>query len=595
MMRAAFRGAGVAIAVLGAIDPSIGLMRSQPVPVRFQVIESPGLQLPSRIGGSRREEADTIVRRLTGNLAGFIDASDTREPAAIVLIGDAPPPAVPVEGVPISTVSMAEELLPNVRLVQVDDPPPAAMRQAVIVDAEFEAIGMSGKTSVFVVQDRGTVVARTEHRWTGERERFRARLRYAPPVAGLHWLTVGAQPLDEERTAVDNAADASVLVVDRPLRVLAYEPRPSWNAAFVRRALEADRRFDVAALVRSSRGVMVRSGRAPAVLTSAALEDFDVITIGAPEELRATELDALSTFAYRRGGGVVFLPDRRPSGPYRDVLPAAEFEEVLLENPVPIAADISDDVRASELLLARRVRSSASTVAAIDRRGERAPVSVTWVHGAGQMVLWGALDAWRFRSDADGAFSRFWQATAADLAIAAPERVDVSISPRLAAPNERVVIRATVRSTEFAAEGARVVLPPVGAAVRHETGSEQPLRLWPTAESGVFEGETTAAEAGRHDVRVMAGASVGRAAFLVGKGLRRAIAEDPGALKLIAGSTGGVAVRGDEVATLEDYLRKLSRGSERTSVRPMRSLWWMVPFAGCLCAEWALRRRRGLT
>jgi hypothetical protein len=38
------------------------------------------------------------------------------------------------------------------------------------------------------------------------------------------------------------------------------------------------------------------------------------------------------------------------------------------------------------------------------------------------------------------------------------------------------------------------------------------------------------------------------------------------------------------------------RGTERRPETryPMRSWWWLLPFAGCLTAEWWLRRRAGL-
>ncbi len=30
-----------------------------------------------------------------------------------------------------------------------------------------------------------------------------------------------------------------------------------------------------------------------------------------------------------------------------------------------------------------------------------------------------------------------------------------------------------------------------------------------------------------------------------------------------------------------------------TTLYPMRSAWWILPFTIVLCGEWALRRRRG--
>jgi hypothetical protein len=593
MMLVALRGVALAIAVLAMIDPSEQSMRQRPPAVRIQIVESGLLGVTAGRGGIRLERAESIKRRLIENLRGAIDVSDLRAPAAIVLIGDTPPDALPVEDVPISTVLLDDDGSPNVRILNIAEPPAAPIRQATLVDAEFEAIGMRGKSSTIVLRDGPIVGAKLEHRWTRERERFRAALRYAAPSTGIRRITVGAEPLREETTAFDNFADSSLLVDDRPLRVLAFEPRPSWNATFVRRALEADHRFNVASAVRSSRGVMVRNNEAPPALTPASVDDFDVVVVGAPEELRREEVDALTTFADRRGGAVVFVPDRRPSGRYADLLPARGFEEMLVENAVTLAAGASTGVRASELLVAQRVSAAASTVAAVDRLGARAPVSLTWPRGAGRMLLWGALDAWRFRSDGDGAFSRYWQASVAELAMAAPARIAVTISPRLAVPNERVVIRAALRSTEFDANADRVVLPGIGATLSNDGGRRQPVRLWPTAELGVFEGHAAGSMTGTYDVEVTAATHVGRASFTVAEAVRRAPAGDADGLNLIAASTGGIAVRADNVAPLDSHLRNLGGESEPTVGRPMRSLWWLMPFAACLCAEWALRRRRG--
>jgi hypothetical protein len=584
----------VAVAVLGLIDPALVTNRARAVPVSLRIVGASPLDGGSAGGGTWRDRAEAIRTRLIEKLGSVADMSDERPPRAVVLIGSVVPAALPPEGVPVSMVSLFADVPPNVRLVWIEEPRPAALRQAITTVAEFEGVGFNGRTSVFTLSDRAAAVARVEHRWTKDRERFRARLRYAPPSAGLHAVTVSAEPLGGETTAADNAADAALLVDARPLRVLAYESRPSWNATFVRRALEADPRFELASLVRSSRGILVRSGAAPSDLLAGGLDEFDVVLVGAPEELRAAEVDALSRFASQRGGGVVLLPDRRPSGPYEGILPAGRFEEALLEIPGALLAEHSNDVRASEFLVAHNTPAAVDVVAAIERSGARAPVSLTWTHGGGRMLLWGALDAWRFRADADGAFVRFWQAATADLALASPQRIDVSLSPRVAAVDEPVTVRATVRATEFEGKGDRIAIPPVGAALVSPAGGEQPVRLWPTAEPGVFEGTASAPAAGSYEVRVTAGRHVGRAPMDATPAPRRVIMEDEEAMALVLASTGGVAVSADDLRPLEDHLRALAGAPEPVIVRPLRSVWWVALFTACLSAEWAVRRRRGL-
>jgi hypothetical protein len=56
-------------------------------------------------------------------------------------------------------------------------------------------------------------------------------------------------------------------------------------------------------------------------------------------------------------------------------------------------------------------------------------------------------------------------------------------------------------------------------------------------------------------------------------------------------TNGAVSSDPDEIARLIEGVT--AREDERRT-RPMRSWWWIVPFTGLLCAEWALRRVSGL-
>jgi hypothetical protein len=63
----------------------------------------------------------------------------------------------------------------------------------------------------------------------------------------------------------------------------------------------------------------------------------------------------------------------------------------------------------------------------------------------------------------------------------------------------------------------------------------------------------------------------------------------------VVARTGGVMVTDGEASRVVEALRA-GRGADRTPElrHPMRSLWWMLPFALCLAGEWWLRRRGGL-
>jgi hypothetical protein len=65
-------------------------------------------------------------------------------------------------------------------------------------------------------------------------------------------------------------------------------------------------------------------------------------------------------------------------------------------------------------------------------------------------------------------------------------------------------------------------------------------------------------------------------------------------VKLIAESTGGIAATADDLSALEAHLASLPAGVGAGVIHPSRSLWFVLAFAALACAEWTLRRRKGL-
>jgi hypothetical protein len=134
------------------------------------------------------------------------------------------------------------------------------------------------------------------------------------------------------------AATSDVLVEEAaPQRVLFYEPRPSWIATFVRRAIEADQRFVVSGLAYPSRGIRIVSGE-PASLDQTALRTFSAVVIGGLDRLTVSDRDRLDWFVRERGGSLVLLPDARPgTAPWTEWLSGATTRETLLERPSVLA------------------------------------------------------------------------------------------------------------------------------------------------------------------------------------------------------------------------------------------------------------------
>src|SRR5204863_4930353 len=100
-------------------------------------------------------------------------------------------------------------------------------------------------------------------------------------------------------------------------------------------------------------------------------------------------------------------------------------------------------IRASELLVLRAGAPLADRIA-WSSGADSSSVIVSMPRGDGRLVVSGALDAWRFRADDDGAFDRFWQSTIAGLALAVRPPIDVTVVPATLKPGERgdIIVRA---------------------------------------------------------------------------------------------------------------------------------------------------------
>ena len=583
-MTTGLRSVAVAVALAAIVDPAFSVQRS-PAPI---------VDVRLGVGLASDPRAIEIRERiLTFSDAGGAGRERAGPPSAVVLIDPSPDTyeGLP-EGLPVSVVELERRPEQAVRIRRVAAPAAVLPGQSAVVAAELEASGLAGQAAVVTLEHRGVELARVKVVWS-DGGRQTAELAYAPPDAGVHELRVAVRPDGNSEGTAFDAVDVAIIAATRELRVMTYEPRPSWAAAFVRRVIESDPVFAPGSLARASRGMDVRAGAAPGRLNAEALLDFDAVVIGAPEALSAVEVEAVETFARVRGGAVVFLPDRRPSGPYLRLLPVDRFDEVLIETPLALEGASPPGLKASEFAIPRDVDPGASVIGSARLQARVRPVVVSWPLGAGRLVFSGALDAWRYRGDDQSGFARFWSGLIGDLAASAPRALNVTVHPALAAPGDPVTVRATIRQTEWDSRGTAIELPPLGAALIAADGGQQPIRMWPAPETGVFEGRMAAPEAGRFDVRVSAGRLTADAPLITAGGVHTAARPANEAVRAIVQATGGVAVEASDLNALHAHLRALRPSAVPVPVWPMRSPWWIVGFAGPLCAEWALRRRRG--
>jgi hypothetical protein len=575
------RAVAIAVAVAALIDPGLAVTRQRQATVRVIL---------------QRDDPDAVavrayLRDALGNRADVVEAGRAD---AIVVVDDHVRPDDIVGDVPISAVDLGGTV--DVSLAWAPDSITVGAGHIVNIPIALDGHGVTGKSSVVTLRERGVEIARASHTWPGD-GRATVVLPHVP-ARRMSVLTVHVQPGDGEVRTKNNSATVQVLTSERRFKAAVIERRPSWAAGFVRRVLEADAAFQVSSLVTLSRGVASRAGEPPRNLTASELASFDVVLVGAPEDLREPEVRALGDFAGARGGSVVFLPDRRPSGAYamlltgfHDAVRGRSISEHLLREPQALAPA---GLLASEILGAPGAQVAATILA---ETADRTPVVFSWPLGDGRLIFSGALDAWRYRAAPTSQFTRFWRSLVTQAALAAPPRLQLMLTPAVVRPNQPARLTVRIRRTELTQDdggAAKGILPPIAADMVGPDGETQMIRLWPSIDAGMFEGDVHVATTGVHNVRVTTSTGMSADSALVvdaGAALTRSASR---IVQDIPGLTGGVAVQSSDLAPLVQHLSRLPRPEYRAVIHPLRSPWWMVPFALALCGEWALRRHRGL-
>jgi hypothetical protein len=388
-------------------------------------------------------------------------------------------------------------------------------------------------------------------------------------------LRVVAAPAGHEARAGDDA-ETVVNVSESRMRVVLHEPEATWMGTFVRRAVEADQRFELAGRVHLAPAVTVTRGTG-ATLRQDSLRDAQVVIVTAAERLSVAEVDLLDRYARVRGGSVVLVPDAEVAGP------AARLMPIVQPGPVQEEPQAVGVLRARDIL-SFQPSAGITTLASV---GDRSVVAARAV-GRGRIIAWGALDAWRYRDD--GAFDRVWTSLIAGAAAAAGPVISIRLGQTLLRPGETTNLHIEWRTLDE--------LPPT---VRAEafvdcSGDRQPVRLWPEARRGSFSGSVEALRGGSCEVSATVGdtSHAATTAFVTASDARRPISGKR-ELDRVIHAAGGSVVGPSGIESLAAHAREtLALGSERQETRPMQSPWWVVPFAACLGGEWLIRRRSGL-
>jgi len=577
------------VALLCWLDPPSSIAPPPPVIVDAAIVRSSRDSRPARTGDPATvlDAAREAAARLSGALgnAGTVRVHEIEtgvpvpcgavDPCVVLTEGAAPSVPADRRG-PVSIVLVGDALDGNVAVTGVSVTPAHVAGQATAI-VSIAGQGLQGRTSRVRLHDGSAIVGEATHQWTSDGE-VSVNVPWSPVASGTRTLearvvTDGV----EEATLVDNTLSAAAEVTAGRWRVVLHERRPSWAATFIRRAIEGDPRFDVAARTEVAPRVSVTA--AGAALDGDRLDEARVVLVGAPDALTTDDVARLEGFLHHRGGAVILAPDRPMTGPVARLI-QHRWREQLDDEP-----SAAGPLRASEWLLAADVVPLDQVWAASDD----GPVVVASPLGAGVVVVSGALDAWRHRGT-NGAFERFWRSTVAGLAMAVGPPVAVDLVRTTMGTDGEVYAEVRARTVREAEAWE-------AAATRTcDEGDAVPLRLWPAGAAGSFTARVpVGARTGCRVVVAVAGVGDGSARLVDGAGDASSHRWTRFDAEAIAGRTGGLVVSdGDVSPIVQAWLA--ARGTERRPQQrhPMRSWWWLLPFVGSLAGEWWLRRRAGL-
>jgi hypothetical protein len=573
MTRLTLRLLAFAIAAAAAVDPSIAIdAATRP---RIAVV----------VQGAHVPDASRVRDELMRDLRADYNVVPhlVSDAAAAIVIGDRYPGDPLPNSMPVMTVTIPQSR-DGARIVRIAAPREVPLATQIRIEVDVDASSAAGRTTELRARLGGIDSTVVSHRWTKPDERWRASLDVVPVGQPPFVVRVAATTPGGAGASASSAANVVVRRRTTPIAVEFVDGRPSWATTFVRRALEADPRFQVESVSGESRGITATT-RGAVPLADTQLDRFDAVVLGGLDRLTGNDVAGVQRYMRDRGGAVVLLPDQRvDGGPVRLLLP--EFTERLLERPASLVSPSGGAVlRASELLVTAAPDAAANVVMRMPAEHGEAVV-VTMPFAAGRLLVSGAMDAWRYRTTDEGAFDRFWQSTIAGLALATPAAIDVEVTPAVLRPRDAAAVTARVRNGEPTAVTAMF--------------GGQPVRLVPGAERGVYRGRITAGEStnlATLGVQAVDGRGQRQSAVLSVPILVDAQAsagvEPP--LSLLSASHHGLDVAPARTREIVDALRQSVHPARATvHQHPMRSPWWLLPFVACLSTEWWQRRRGGL-
>lgn len=573
MLERICRIAAIAVAVVAVIDPVWVVAR--PAPPRVLVLQG---------DGATAEDVARVTDALAQDVT--IENEETPGTAARVVVGRHVPGTL-TDALTFIVAPVPSTDAPEIRGLRVGDRVSLDALSRVTVEAAVPSAATSAPATIrFTLFADDVPVDSQELNIAAGATTATADLLFVPSREGLARIRVSARIGEGPETF----AEAATEVVRATRRILSYEARPSWAATFVRRALEEDPRFEVVVRSLTSRGVAADAGAPPATLDrSEELSGFDVVLVSSPDAVGDRAAQALDTYLRAREGAVVLLPDAVGTPLLSRLTGVASWTDERRPELERFTSSAGTWTASEFLWPARWPTGAEALTNCLSPIGAARRCAVWRVPmGGGRVVVSSAIDGWRTRTAEGAAFAAFWRSLIGDEAAATPRPLEVTLRDRLVEPGAHVSAHIHVLGQAET---------PV-AEWQSTEGAVTPVRLWPD-EPGRYRAEFRAPDVpGRYRLSVRgnpdAPPSVSEL-FVVDPGsVQRSVPGDDSLLSAFATSRGGEVIPMAEVGTLTSRIATaVAAVPAATPTHPMRSPWWIVPFAGLLSVEWWSRRRRG--
>ena len=552
--------------------------------------------------------------------------------------------------VPVYTVGLGEEeLSPDVQISRVEMPRTVLVGTSLVIDVIVSHRGYSGRTVQLVVEDTGLLLASEDMTFARDGEPVVTRVRIEAQDAGPRLLRFRVPAQEGERVTENNVRDVLVNVVNNAEKILYFEGEPRWEVKFLRRAVSEDENLQVVVLQRTAESKFLRLDVDDAEELAAGfpktreeLFRYRALILGSVEASFFThdQLDMISDFVSRRGGGLLFLGGRNAfaeggyqgtrlaevlpvflddelstgAGPYFDELFVTPTRAGLTHPATQLGADNSEAVverwealpAVTTLNPITRLKPGATRLLSggPERDRERQVVLAFHRYGRGKVIVLPIQDSWIWQMHADipledQTHETFWRQLLRWLSDGVPDQVGAQSEREVVEPGQPVNLTIEVRDSAYAeVNNANVV-----AVVHDPSGDSITVPLdWDVEQDGHYDGGFPTAAPGLYEVsvRAMRGAdTVGTAVTYVD--VAPSVEEYFDAsmrgttLRRIADQTGGLFYTPESVANLPEDIGLTGAGVTLTEERDL----WDMPILlllvlGLMGGEWGYRRRRGL-